>query len=1251
MREPITMVAIVLAALAAVPALAQGQPFGPDAHTLLLAHFDDSPARADYANGCEVFSAEGAGLIDGYFGRALDTRGLQVVPDFMDTCAARLPRFVAWGFMPRGNVDFYQGTLEFWFRVSPDDFPQNHARQNIFFTNWFQPIAGKGNSASLTTRGLSWQWATLASEHMTGSVSFDPPLSPDDWHHFAQTWSQEEFVIYLDGRAVDARDMTGQYGLALVAQTHTPVMMNGAVIDELRISNVVRYTDSFEPAWRDGARPEYAIAGPGEIQRFDPKLEEPYSPEPLPAPEPQETIPFDARIMRLVFDRATGVLYQTRRAGGEDSAAGRNGLLLWRGVERELLSASRAEGWRTLDQGGLEFTQTFGYAVRAEHAVMPDEGVLRWEVTLTNTSAEELWLEALLSVPMPPEPGWAAGERLRGFPRDYFDMANLHPSPSQRMRRDDFVFSLPCAAVGWGQRSTAVGIDAHRDLSALVSEFIAVGAECVVRQGTKLALAPGESFTIPFVIVSAEGDFGALDAIDAYHALFPDLYRQRPEVPVYSYMPVCRYESFQVLPDLWRQTMMGELWGHGPAFAKGFEWGTQEYWDLPVEHTEREDYNYVARLKRLWGTLQNLHQQIIDRSARCYNEFYTPRRSHYCPNWTNRFIVERIWPEGMLGGDPLVAGQYYDPMYWCTNEYHTPIGENHIWQTRQIMEAIAGTTPGFINDMCQTSPWRFTDDMARRTPGRAWARDRGEYLVGAFGHANRYRTINDFRDARGFAQSVWSDGGVVSYMLSAHSAADAVESGVPDVQLFTQELGWRSGRMLLGEKPLALHFSKEGEYLGRWFEPEDFTPESLREWYRYGTAQVQLMALKHGMHLPFDCVIGQQEAMELHPLLVESIVRGRKLVPGAWVGEAPGDIYDHVFVRRAGEGLDTLLVVGNELPRAVSATVTCDGRYFGGSPVFGASFGGEVREAMADGLTLLSDVTVGARSMAGLRCLGRVLDEAGGPLSTTFAGDGITMTATIAGGGGRLEVADFAPLYAIASVTRNGAPIELTDGCVALGGEIEITWRNRALDFGADDWARVDLVRDGQPRFCVIANTDTPYRAGTAGMLNQFLEQYDTEDGVLGNLPAAAVGAAAPPGFDGWQVLIDDSAQVDPARVRIEAADRRIVVEGRTPGEARRALMILLRMVDRKYPHIGRLFPLKYYDVEDPWSKLSDEETKAFFAGFEDPKFLVKPILSAESEDLYAGGNLDFTGKYHLRFTPWIYEPTYADDYVYGYEG
>jgi len=195
----------------------------------------------------------------------------------------------------------------------------------------------------------------------------------------------------------------------------------------------------------------------------------------------------------------------------------------------------------------------------------------------------------------------------------------------------------------------------------------------------------------------------------------------------------------------------------------------------------------------------------------------------------------------------------------------------------------------------------------------------------------------------------------------------------------------------------------------------------------------------------------------------------------------------------------------------------------------------------------------------------------------------------------------------------------------------------------------VDLLGAGQANFCLIANPGSSFDTGTAGMLNQFLEQYDEEDGVWGNLTQAPIGATAPEGFAGWRIIIASDAEVEPSRARLDLPNRAIHVEGRSPGEARRAMVVFLRLLDRKYPHVGRLFPLKYYPKHP--LELMTEQTRQFFTDFPDQQFLVKPILRREHEELYANDNMDFAGKYDLRWSPYIFEPTYGDDYVYGFEG
>ena len=106
-------------------------------------------------------------------------------------------------------------------------------------------------------------------------------------------------------------------------------------------------------------------------------------------------------------------------------------------------------------------------------------------------------------------------------------------------------------------------------------------------------------------------------------------------------------------------------------------------------------------------------------------------------------------------------------------------------------------------------------------------------------------------------------------------------------------------------------------------------------------------------------------------------------------------------------------------------------------------------------------------------------------------------------------------------------------------------------------------------------------------------------------------------------------------------------------------MVVLMRLVDRRYPHIGRFLPpidagKRWYlqAGKTPWEVWQmPEETQKFYARFEDKMWLVKPILRPEYEPLYDHNNLDFAGKYKLRWPPYLFEPTYAEDFVYGYDG
>jgi len=149
-----------------------------------------------------------------------------------------------------------------------------------------------------------------------------------------------------------------------------------------------------------------------------------------------------------------------------------------------------------------------------------------------------------------------------------------------------------------------------------------------------------------------------------------------------------------------------------------------------------------------------------------------------------------------------------------------------------------------------------------------------------------------------------------------------------------------------------------------------------------------------------------------------------------------------------------------------------------------------------------------------------------------------------------------------------------------------------------------------------------------------------------------------PKGFRGWTFTFRQDSTTRPGVVWLDTRAREVRVVGATQGEMRRAMVAFMRLVDRKYPHVGRFCPLRYsrppYQATKPlpidkWLRRGD--TQKFFEKIADPLFLGKPILRKEYERLYAKGNMDFAGCYTMRFSPYIFEPTYGDEFVYGYEG
>ncbi|HWL54860.1 MAG TPA: hypothetical protein VNQ90_20625, partial [Chthoniobacteraceae bacterium] len=969
-----------------------GQPFKPDAETLLLGQFEGDAYRATYANGWGHFAGSGAPLVEGYYGKGVDLRGRAPA-----AAKGQPGDYAQWAFWPKGNLRYDEGTVEFWFRTAEEGAPAPLFGDAALFFYSIQQLRPEGADPGdkqtderprvgmtrtqatlrLNRQQLFYKLVTVGGKVVEGRVDFrktpgfERQLESDEWHHFAMTWADGALVFYLDGSRAAVHDITGEHGLALISAAQRPIAMSGLLLDELRISSVARYRGGFEPNWREGARPAYAFSSTVEHPEIPTRYSHPVIPAAVSREPEGELKVVEAGPLRLSFDPGRGDLARLETAAGE-AATGREGLQLRFDVERAEPASVEAGQWEA-NPGKAGFVQRFDDRIEATHSIVSGEDdLVRWRVNLKNSSATEQRLEVRLGVPFP-------GATVS----DYFDGSGIQDQLAFPRRRDEYIYTLPFVAASGSGKALGLGINPNINLSSLISEWVPVGPTGVIRQGTRLVLAPGESFEIEYLLVPAKGSFGSLDALDRYHAAFGDLYRQVADVPIYSYMPVAQHFKYMRLPDLARQFYIGNQWGHGPYHTKGDYMGSEKYWNNE-KYKGRLDYAHGERHQQLYGSIENLRRRMLQTNKDSFDYYYTLRRSHDVPNLTAAYIVEDLYPKFDDRDDPLVAGQYYLPTGLFVNEFKTPLGKKFIEDQVALMKLVARYSPGFINDMCQISPYRFVDEIARKSPGRAFSQDRGTYLVGGFGHVDRYRKINDFT-TEGYRQSMWSDFGMVSYMLSAHSSANAFEAGERFWGFSSLGEGYRANRYLLGEKPTVCLVSYGADQLGLYYRPEEFTPASLREYYRRNLRSIFLLALREAVYLDPPYLHGYQWMTQANPVLIESMVHGRKLVPGAKV-EAP------LWVVRGGSAWDSLWAVGNETAQPAGGTLALERRYFEGeAPVVARYYGGKVAQTVTGEGTKLETGEVSGRDFEAFKAVAAVASAGEATLSTALTGDGLGM--------------------------------------------------------------------------------------------------------------------------------------------------------------------------------------------------------------------------------------------------------------------
>lgn len=1191
-------------------------PLVPDENTLLLAGFENGVERADYSTGPAYFMGIGALQDTGYYGKGLNARQRYPHPDPDFSGRARSPMFTRWSILMHGNVLPDEGTFEFFVKLRRSARgPQLYGNTMInSFLGRFTDDGGAyfGAQVHLTPKKLSWRiplWSRDSRDFWGGSCAFPEGLA-ENWHHFAIVWRPGEAAIYLDGRLVATCDLKGKLGLNLLNNLQDGLCMHGFVFDELRISDIARYTGNFEPNWRDGKRPAYAFAGNPGVKRYPASSRKPARVQAFPAEEAVMVNGIPAAL--AVFD----------------------------GFERKRLESAGPE----LKSG--KFSQKFNSGSNSsvnvtgkEIKLNPDSTLL--ELEFANTGRDIRRLEVQLGLKMPFKAS------------SYFDGLEQRRKLQFPRFRDSYAMVLPLAAVADKDNFISCGLSPRFPYNDIIHGFM---PEDSLWNGTRFELAPGEKFTVTFYISRGRSSFGTAAALDRYYSDFGDLYKKLPNGTVYNYLGVTGHWRSNPPRDIQRQAFAGGYWGHGPYHTKGD--GSGRFWNMEKYKNEKS-YRHAVSWEKLMIVPENIPPAIAFESRYEFDRGVAVRRYHATPDLTPEWLIKEVDPNLKHRDDPLTTGHYYKRINgnYFTNEYNTPLGKLFLEETEKYLTNTQGYSPGFINDVIYAdSVMRYFDPVAQRTPGRSFAPDFGAFVRGAMGKWQRWNFTSGLLVRNRWPGSWVSDGGFFSYTLGAVSCQAAVEARM--LYTFISGLSYmKYGRQLYGEKTLSTHTKATALDFSRYIDTDQISAAMLRDMLRATEKQLILFALEHAILLePAAYPVGKQKIMEAMPLITEASLRGRKAVPGGWISEA-------LWLKRSGDGVKGLLIAGNREARKCAGKLTLDNSIWQGVPVLFKYYGGRSKGEAADGRTRI-DFEIAARSPeAWLTAV--ILDDPGKcQMQTECSGNGLefVLSADIeAEKATGFRYDDFAPLYR-AEVTVNGRK---SDVIPAGRSRLLIRYRTERLKFSDKELAAVELFKNGKVNFRLIADPGWTvnwlyYRGlklgfdrGTAGLLDDFAVQYDWENGIAGDLGRPEWRAQIDPGYDGWQFILNSAAKVN--QVKIDTRRRLIILEGTTPGEARRTMMIFLRMLDRRYPHIGPQIPLNAGDkisgINAPYLlKANTSVQRKFNAKFAAKNFLGQPLLDRKYEHLYSR-NADFTGRYQLKYQPFIFEPTYADDFVHGYSG
>ncbi|MFQ6097422.1 MAG: hypothetical protein ACE5O2_06790, partial [Armatimonadota bacterium] len=543
--------------------------------------------------------------------------------------------------------------------------------------------------------------------------------------------------------------------------------------------------------------------------------------------------------------------------------------------------------------------------------VSESQGAICWRVGVGNRRSGMRLVEVALQFDLSFEDEWS-----------FWDGHDVFDSPAKPKARDLLRGTFPATAAFTSDVGHALALAPMQFLSYLRPSATPVaGDKQRLALATRVVVDPGESEVVAFLTYAFPGEYGFLGALERYYALFPEVFRARPDVDQRVTWGGATYLAWtsRPQPELCRRLYAGWEWCYAPFKRTGDILGKPEFWDYEPARPLSGARKYPREQYHKWRRNQFLNGRLCDVAML----FYIPSGI-----WCEERLAREHYADALVD-DPDVKTYFDTP--WVTghdNELRVyPLGNRFGDVTRSDMRAVIEELDlsGFAFDVAQGGA-KFRGRGLKASPGRAFD-ENGVYVDEGVAIAD----LMDFVHAQkkgGKTLAVVGNPTAAPVFMTVFRTDSSMFEGVP----------WRRHaarpvylRYFLGQKTMVWWEDFLLERVVAW---ERMTPDQIRDAYRGLADYVILASLRLGSIPTPRMSLGVPKIARWLPVIVELTRAGWRAVTAVRTDE-------RIWAARYGDGAGTFIALCNPTAEAVKAEVVVDNRWLGDRDYRFVTYAGE----------------------------------------------------------------------------------------------------------------------------------------------------------------------------------------------------------------------------------------------------------------------------------------------------------------------